>query len=229
MNIRKERVFTFYSRKKDDTFNFFNMLSLEGYRVLTVILDDEIAASNKDLIELEIFNGAIIHLESGIHAITNKLTIKEHSIFSTSFYYYTSQISLSLIKKFLNNRIDVFYAYETNYFDLKWQNEKSLEVYKANELETDKLKITRDIFNKSIVDVSFNYGRSVNYKSLKIVAGENILIRDFFFSLLNLTKSIQPLHSVELNGFYQLFSFEKDSILEIREKQFRFLVELQVI
>lgn len=233
MNYRNETLFRFYTSNNNELLIFIEEIGSLGFELQSVISDEENYTDFDRVIKDGIDSGLIINLNQSSHINVTSFNA-DITIYLVSFYFEWGVNIERCIFDFIKESQDIMYSYLTNYYDVKWQKETSIQSYKANNKGVSNLILTVDIFDEPCVDISKNYGREFKYGDYLIVAAYCSWFKTAFIeSVLNMQHSVffEEFECRELdNGLLQLKLFSKinDNYYELRDRQRNFLNYLGV-
>lgn len=169
MNYLQEAIFRFYSFNKSTIFSFINDICNLGFNIYKVVSDDEYEDDFQKRIAEGIHLGLIIKFKnnSSLHIVNVK---NKDNIYLISLYFQWTKDVESGIISFVMSSNDIKYGYLSSYYDIKWQNEESIQSYNVNHMDTSKLSFTKDIFGNDCIDISKNFGREILVDNLILVA-----------------------------------------------------------
>ena len=122
-------------------------------------------------------------------------------------------------------------AYEYDYWDVFWQSEVSKSAYEMHGRDHTRLKMTKDKWDRPVIDVSSNPGRQTLVKDLWIMAGPRMYLGPIYCNLVcSKERLLQFKGAVELENnviFIELLNGTKigdtDALKKLRVEQQRFL------
>lgn len=230
-NYKKETIFILYSFHPVHFYELYDLLKKQGLSASKLFADDEYVENIEQKIEAGV-EDVIIRFDTGASMHFIKSTHLSKDIFCVSFYFeYTNEYK-SLLEKYATATNDIYYAYLTNYHDVKWQNEKSLLSYKANNKSIKDLQFCLDIFEEKVVDISQHYGRSIYKDGILFVAAycsffgdiRQDYFKDFHISRTFLTEIVNP-KTIRV----QLFEDINSEYSSLRKIQKSFLEDLGLL
>lgn len=171
MSYEKEVVFRFYGADIANILELFKRVQLSGFELISIVSDMEYFDKLDEVLKRDIDLGLIVNMSPKSHINISKvksadLEESDSFIYNCSFYYQWSSSFENIIFEFMAESHGIDYAYLANYYDIKWQNQKSLDVYKVNKKSAKGLSFSTDIFDKKCIDISKNYGREVMYNGI---------------------------------------------------------------
>jgi hypothetical protein len=230
----KEIVFKLYTFNPNLLIDYYNAFVEMGAVVENISgISDYYSDFDKVVNDInEIKKGLVISIKDAysIHMGQNKHNSQE--LFYFSYYFDYDANTVEYIDTLLVTQKDVYYAYLTNYYDSKWQNEESIDTYKINKRSLKGLEFGLDLWDNKCVDISKHYGRSIFKDSVLYIAG----YCSWFGDIINRKKLKEKLDFVLLAGYcengllrVQLFNDINDDYSKHREKQRRMLELLNLL
>lgn len=171
MSYEREIIFRFYSADTTNILELVKRIQMTGFELTSVVSDIEYFDKLDEVLKRDMDLGLIVNMSPKSHINISKVKSSDLEqsasfIYSCSFYCQWSSSLENVIFEFMAESCKIDYAYLANYYDIKWQNQKSLDAYKANKKSTKGLSFSSDIFNRKCIDISKNYGREVMYKGI---------------------------------------------------------------
>ncbi len=169
MNYQDETLFRFYCKSRSELFTFLENVNALGYIPQSVVSDEEYFIELQTQIDKGIDSGLIINFENGSHINLSQL-LKNDKMYTLSFYFEWTAFVEEFILEFMANSNEIVYSYLTNYYDVKWQNETTIQAYKSNKREYKSMVLGYDIFGNQCIDISRNYGREIRFAGYLFIA-----------------------------------------------------------
>jgi hypothetical protein len=173
-NVKSEYKFTCYSYSTNQILHFKNLINELGLEYESIIAEGVEYLDNfeKELAKfLHLKNSIAISFkdQSSLH-VHNHRHNGQKNLISFSFYLKYNKNKIDILLNFIQNSKDIYYAYLANQTDIGWQNETSIDAYKANNRSMKYVRYGKDIFNFKCIDVSGNYGRTIYKDGILYVA-----------------------------------------------------------
>jgi hypothetical protein len=230
----KEIVFQLYTFNPNLLVDYYNAFIKMGAVVENISgINDYYSDFDKIVNDInEIKEGLVISIKDAysIHMGRNKHNNQE--IYYVSYYFNYDVNIVEYIDNLLITQQDVYYAYLTNYYDKKWQNEESIDTYKINKRSLKGLEFGLDLWDNKCIDISKHYGRSISKKGILYIAA----YCSWFGGVVDKQELREKLDFVLLAGYcenkmlrVQLFNDINDDYSKHREKQRKLLEALKLI
>ena len=233
IDYRKQLEFCFYTKNRYVFYDFLSELTLSEFQIEKVIGESDYFSDFEKIIEIEFEKGLMINLSNNSCLNVTFTNKNNERIVCVSFSFFFNSFSfIERLDSFISKSLDIYYAYLSNYYDMKWQGEESLAVYKSNNISLKGLSFSKDIFDMKCVDVSKNYGRGIYKDGVFYVAAYNSWFGEIRkeFEIFDLTEKYKS-SSVCKNGAIKIELFENIFVdyESVREIQKQFLLDLGVI
>lgn len=230
----KETIFQLYTFDSNLLINYYNVFVKMGAVVESISgKKDYYDAFGKVISDIdEIKNGLVITIKDGYYIFMGCNNHKEKELYYFS-YHFTYDINIvEYIDTTLLKQEYVYYAYLTNCYDKKWQNEESIDVYKINKKSLKGLEFGLDLWDNKCVDISKNYGRSIYKDGILYISA----YCSWFGEVVDTKELREKLDFVLLAGYcdnkllrVQLFNDINDDYSKHRDNQKKLLKALNLI
>lgn len=230
----KEIIFQLYTFNSNLLIDYYNVFVKMG-AVIESISGKKDYYSDFDKVINDIEEkkkGLIISIKDGYSMFMGRNKHKEKELYYFSYHFDYDVNIVEYIDTILVTQKDVYYAFLTNCYDKKWQNEENIDIYKINKKSLKGLEFGLDLWDNKCVDISKHYGRSIFKEGILYVAG----YCNWFGDIVNRKELKDKLDFVLLAGYcengllrVQLFKDINDDYSKHREKQRRMLELLNLL
>jgi hypothetical protein len=180
----------------------------------------------------EIKKGLMIAIKDGYEIFMGRNKHNNQELYHFSYHFDFDVNIVEYIDNLLVRQQYVYYAYLTNYYDKKWQNEDSIEIYQVNKKSLKGLEFGLDLWDNKCIDISKHYGRSISKEGILYIAA----YCSWFGDVVDKQELRKKLDFVLLAGYcenkmlrVQLFNDINDDYSKHREKQRKLLEALKLI
>ncbi len=191
-----------------------------GFEPIYYTIDNPLAFDTNsflnDVAMSESYQGII--LENDIVSFNITYPAKENAPLTLTWEFDKDKLDIVVIKNLFN--INGFVcAYLYDYWDVFWQSETTISGYQIHERDYSKLKMTRDKWDREIIDVSKNYGRQTLLQDLWLIASPIAWLGKGYFKLVcSKSKLLTYPNSKELeNDIVEIELFQKWQNIEGKE------------
>jgi hypothetical protein len=230
----KEIIFQLYTFNSNLLTDFYNVFVKMG-AVIESISGQRDYHSDFDKVINDIEEkkkGLVISVKDGYSMFMGRKKHKEEELYYFSYHFDYDENIIKYIDTILITQKDVYYAFLTNCYDKKWQNEENIEIYKVNKKSLKGLEFGLDLWENKCVDISKHYGRSIFKDGILYIAA----YCSWFGEIVNRKELSEKLDFVLLAGYcenkllrVQLFNDINDDYSKHRDKQKKLLKALNLI
>lgn len=180
----------------------------------------------------EIKKGLMIAIKDGYEIFMSRNKHNDQELYYFSYHFEYDINIIEYIDTTLVTQKGVYYAYLTNYYDSKWQDEESINTYIINKRSLKGLEFGLDLWDNKCIDISKHYGRSIFKDGILYIAA----YCSWYGDVVDKQELREKLDFVLLAGYcengllrVQLFNDINDDYSKHREKQRELLKALRLI